>query len=109
MSADVYLYDVPAGLSADPWLRDPTAPAVVIFPRDDKPRRHPLPQPVIPVRRKGPIESVSLFSDLTKRYGTDGERIYWEMRDQQKGPFAAGKKYDAAKPRLGVFRRLRKS
>lgn len=108
MTADVYLYEVPEGLSADPWLHDPSAPAVVILPRDDKPARRRPGKPIVPVRRKLPIEAVSLFSDLTKRYGTDGERIYWEMRDQKKGPFAAGKKYDARKPRLGVMRRKRK-
>ena len=94
MFVDVYLWAVPAGNANDPWLRDPTVPAVTTsLPRDDRPpMRH---WPIPPMR--SPVVAVSLFTDLISRYGaSEGRRIYFEMEAKRIGPFAAGNKYDAA-------------
>ncbi len=102
---DVYLRAVPAGSSADPWLYDPTLPdTAATLPRDDKPARR-----AIRIREQRPgIEAVSLFGDLVSRYGiTDGHRIYWAMRDERKGPFQPGAKYDPARHQLRL-RRVRR-
>jgi hypothetical protein len=94
---DVYLWPVPAGNVADPWLRDPTVPAVIVtsLPRDDKPpvavRKQQLPT-------QQPVVAMALFTDLITRYGpAEGRRVYFEMEAKRQGPFAAGNKYDAAK------------
>lgn len=94
MFVDVYLWPVPAGALADPWLRDPTSPAVsTSLPRDDRPARGTQQLP-----RQRPVVAVSLFTDLITRYGaTEGRRVYFEMEAKRQGPFGAGNKYDAAK------------
>lgn len=96
MFVDVYLWPVPAGNVNDPWLRDPTLPAVsTSLPRDDKP---PAPRRKQQLPAQRPVVAVSLFTDLISRYGaTEGRRVYFEMQAKRIGPFAAGNKYDAAK------------
>lgn len=51
--------------------------------------------PPIPDQRPA-VVAESLFGDLVARYGKrEGERIYFEMQAEYKGPFAPGAKYDA--------------
>ena len=52
-------------------------------------------------RRGHPIAAQSLYVALIRRYGVyEGERIYYEMAREHKGPFAAGAKYAHARPRI---------
>jgi hypothetical protein len=58
-------------------------------------------QPIYPLLPPIPTQqpvvvATSLFEDLVARYGQhEGERIYFEMQAEYKGPFAPGAKYDA--------------
>lgn len=56
--------------------------------------------PPQPVDSRGqPVWAASLYGDLVRRYGlAEGERIYYAMARERKGPFAEGRKYAARRP-----------
>lgn len=86
---DIYLYP-PAVPSADIilsyGLRTGKVKPDVYYPRAKRPR------PVIVAK--------SMYRAMVERYGrVDGERIYFAMQAEQKGPFGPGAKYeDATRP-----------
>jgi hypothetical protein len=63
-----------------------------------RPRQTSRVYPLLPpVPTQQPVVvATSLFLDLVARYGQrEGERIYYEMQAEYKGPFQPGAKYDA--------------
>lgn len=97
MQSDVYLRPVPDGLRNDVWLRPFGPDAAAFEARDDKPGRSRGKQ-LIRRLPPMPVDARSLFHSLLRRYGpVNGQRVYWGMYDERKGPFAAGAKYDPDK------------
>ena len=89
---DVYLYPSAVPIE-DIILSDPLRARSLILGRDDKPRARRREFVRRPPR---PVVAKSLMADLIARYGAgNGQRIYFAMERERKGPFGEERKYDA--------------
>lgn len=92
MITDIWLYP-PAANPNDiilSWGLRPEPSAVapdIYFPRQ-------------PLDSRGqPVWAASMYADMVRRYGlAEGERIYYAMAREKKGPFADDRKYAARRP-----------
>ena len=56
--------------------------------------------PPQPLDSRGqPVWAAAMYADMVRRYGlAEGERIYYAMAREKKGPFADDRKYAARRP-----------
>jgi len=56
--------------------------------------------PPQPIDSRGqPVWAATMYADMMRRYGlAEGERIYYAMARERKGPFANDRKYAARRP-----------